>query len=89
MPCLVGLLALSFPRVILVLVWFFTHYIHRAYHSLLWPLLGLIFMPLTTLAYAWAINTRGSVEGLQLVIVVIAVILDLGLTSSGRTIRRR
>jgi len=36
-------------------------------------------MPLTTLAYAWAINSRGSVEGMYLVVVVVAVLIDLGL----------
>jgi hypothetical protein len=44
-------------------------------------------MPLTTLAYAWAINSRGSVEGFQLVVVVVAVLIDLGLvggSASGR-----
>ena len=30
--------------------------------ALLWPLLGFLFMPLTTLAYAWARNTYGSRE---------------------------
>jgi hypothetical protein len=79
MPLLVGCLALSAPRFAILLVVFFSDYIGRAYASNFWPFVGFLFMPLTTLAYAWAINSRGSVEGFQLVIVVIAVLMDLGL----------
>jgi hypothetical protein len=46
-------------------------------------------MPLTTLAYAWAINSRGSVEGIQLVVVVIAVLMDLGLIGGSAASRKR
>lgn len=79
MPCLVGCLALSAPRLAIVLVVLFGDYIGRAYATILWPFVGFLFMPLTTLAYAWAINSRGSVEGIHLVAVVVAVLIDLGL----------
>ena len=78
MPFVVGCLALATPRFAIILVVFFSDYIGRAYQTTLWPLLGFFFMPLTTLAYAWAMNTRGSVAGFSLVVVVIAVLLDLG-----------
>lgn len=87
MPCLVGCLALATPRFAIVLVVFFSDYIGRAYESTLWPFVGFLFMPLTTLAYAWAINTNESVEGIYLVVVVIAVLIDLGIvggSASGR-----
>jgi hypothetical protein len=79
MACLVGCLALFTPRLAIVLVVIFSDYIGQAYQSVLWPFVGFIFMPLTTLAYAWAIHSRGSVEGLHLAVVVVAVLLDLGL----------
>jgi hypothetical protein len=79
MPCLLGILALAFPRIVLILVFLFSNYLDRAYQSIIWPVLGFVFLPLTTLAYAWAINTRGSVDGLQLAVVVLAVLIDLGL----------
>ena len=87
MPFLVGCLALSAPRFALVLVVVFSNYIGRAYESALWPFVGFLFMPLTTLAYAWAINSNGSVAGMYLVVVVIGVLMDLGLvggSASGR-----
>jgi hypothetical protein len=89
MPIVVGCLALIAPRFAIILVVVFSDYIGRAYETLLWPLLGFFFMPLTTLAYAWAINSTGSVEGLQLVVVVIAVLMDLGVVGGSAASRRR
>ena len=87
MPFFVGCLALSAPRFAIVLVVLFSNYLGRAYQTTLWPFLGFLFMPLTTLAYAFAINNHGSVEGMYLVVVVVAVLIDLGLvggSASGR-----
>ncbi|MHC4767194.1 MAG: hypothetical protein ACYTEI_00615 [Planctomycetota bacterium] len=88
MPCLIGLLALVFPRLAIILVVIFSDYIGNAYQTWIWPLLGFIFMPLTTLAYAWAINANGSVEGFHLVMVVLAALLDLGIIGGGATNRQ-
>ena len=43
------------PRLVIVLVVIFSDYIGRAYEGFLWPFLGFLFMPVTTLAYAWAV----------------------------------
>ena len=83
MPCLVGLLALAFPRLAIILVVIFSDYLGQAYQTIFWPLLGFIFMPLTTLAYAWAINAGGSVSGMYLVVVIVAVLFDLGILGGG------
>ena len=89
MPVVVGCMALMAPRFAIVLVVVFSDYIGRAYETVLWPFLGFLFMPLTTLAYAWAINSHGSVEGFQLVVVVIAVLIDLGIVGGSAANRRR
>jgi hypothetical protein len=88
-PLLIGCLALSTPRLALLLVVFFSNYIGRAYESPLWPFLGFFFMPLTTLAYAWAINSHGSVDGGYLVVVVLAVLIDLGIIGGSAKNRYR
>jgi hypothetical protein len=88
-PFLIGCLALSTPRLALLLVVFFSNYIGRAYESPLWPFLGFFFMPLTTLAYAWAINSHGSVDGGFLVVVVLAVLIDLGIIGGSAKNRYR
>jgi hypothetical protein len=84
-----GCLALFFPRLVIILVWLFSNYLGQAYETVLWPLLGFFFLPLTTLAYAWAINTNGTVSGIYLVVVVLAVLIDLGLLGGGAHSGRR
>lgn len=83
MGCLVGCLALVFPRLVLFIVYLTSNYIGRAYETNLWPVMGFFFMPLTTIAYAWAVNSNGTVTGGYLVVVVIAVLMDLGTTGNG------
>lgn len=90
MPCLIALLALLTPRLVIVLIVVFSDYIGAAYQTTLWPLLGFIFIPLTTLAYAFAIHeNNGSVAGLYLALVIIAALVDLGLLGGSSRGRRR
>jgi hypothetical protein len=42
------------------------------------PLLGFLFLPLTTLAYAWMTNKRQLIAGINLPILIIAVVIDMG-----------
>ena len=88
MPCLVLILVLAFPRVVLLLMFLLSNYLQRAYHGLLLPLLGFIFLPLTTLAYAWMTNSHMPLEGINLILLVVAVIIDLGGLSGGEYHRR-
>ena len=90
MPCLLAIFALGAPRVVLVLVFLFSNYIQTAFDSMLWPLLGFFFLPLATLAYSWSFHTYGGLQDLGLIVVVIAVLIDLGVVGgSGRSRRRR
>jgi hypothetical protein len=78
MPCLLLILVLAFPRIVLVGLFFLSNYLERAYHGLFLPLLGFIFLPLTTLAYAWMVNSGRPTEGINLLILLVAVVIDLG-----------
>jgi hypothetical protein len=79
MPCLLLLILLMFPRVALALLWFFSDYLQRAFHGgLLLPLLGFLFLPLTTIVYAWELNSGMPTVGINLVWLLIAVIIDVG-----------
>lgn len=89
MGCLLVLLALAFPRIVILLLAVCSNFLGNAYDSALWPVLGFFFMPFTTLAYALAINQAGSVDGLYLVLVVIAVLVDIGAIGGGGHHARR
>ncbi len=88
MPCLIAFLGLLVPRFAIVILVLAGDYIGRAYQTTLWPLLGFFFMPYTTLAYAFAINDRGSVSGWHLALVVLAVLADFGFLGNGEKQRR-
>jgi hypothetical protein len=83
MPCLLTLVVLLFPRLILFLMWLFTSYLDHAYHGLLIPLLGFIFLPITTIVYAWMVNNGMPLNGFNVVILIIAVLLDAGSHGGG------
>ena len=79
MPCLLLFVVLLFPRIALVLMWLSSTYLPRAYHGgLLIPLIGFIFMPLTTIVYAWELNSGMPTTGVNLLWLLIAVVIDLG-----------
>jgi hypothetical protein len=88
MPCLFVLVILLFPRVVLVLMFLLSNYLQRAYHGLLIPLLGFIFLPVTTIVYAWMVNNGQPIDGVNLIIVIVAVIIDIGGLGGGEYHRR-
>jgi hypothetical protein len=89
MPCLFVIFFVAFPRVALAVIFLLSNYLERAYHGPLIPLLGFIFLPLTTLAYAWMVNTGQPMAGTTVIILVIAVVVDLGGLGGGEYHRRR
>ena len=88
MPCLLLLLTLAFPRLVIVLLYLFSTFLQRAYNSLLIIVVGFIFLPLTTIVYAWTVNSHQPVQGIYLVAVIVAVLIDLGLLGHGARSRR-
>jgi uncharacterized oligopeptide transporter (OPT) family protein len=87
--CLLVIVFLAFPRIALVLLFLSSNYLQRAYHGLILPLLGFLFLPLTTLVYAWMVNTRAPIAGINLLILLITVVIDLGGLGGGEYHRRR
>ncbi len=88
MACLFVIFLVAFPRIALALIFLLSNYLERAYHGLLIPLLGFIFLPLTTLTYAWMLNTHQPLAGLSLIILLIAVVVDIGGLGGGEYHRR-
>lgn len=93
MPCFFGCLAVAFPRVALFLVWLFGgNYLLRAFGSWLWPLLGFLFLPLTTITFAFAVNSlshRGVLPPIGWLLTALALLADLGLLGGGHRQWRR
>ena len=91
MPCVLVVLALMVPRLVLAVLWVFTDYFGRVFESWLWPVVGFVFMPYTTVAYVAAkLNSESGVSGWWLVLIILAVMADVGAWGgSGRRGRER
>jgi hypothetical protein len=71
-----------FARLALLVVWLSTPLVQRAFHGgWLLPLLGLLFLPITTLTYVLVYYIAGSVTGWSWFWIVLAFLLDLAANS--------
>ena len=77
MKCCLGCLMVLGPRLALFVLFLFSDYLSRAYELNLWPFLGFLFLPWTTLTYAIAQNEGGGLTGFYLLLWVIALLADL------------
>ena len=78
MGCLFVLIAALSPRLAVLLMWIFTPWVDRAFGPIIWPILGIILVPLTTLMYVILWNTGGrGVTGWEWILVIVAVFGDL------------
>jgi hypothetical protein len=89
MPCLLLLAVVAFPRVVLVCMYLLSNYLQRAYDNVLIPVLGFFFLPVTTIVYAWLVNTKSPLEGINLLYLIVAVLIDAGGLGGGEWHRRR
>jgi hypothetical protein len=88
MCCVLALLAFLGPRLVLILLWLFTTYLSRAFDGVLLPLLGFLFLPWTTIAWAIAQNEFSGTSGIGLLVIVIGFLLDIGVLGGGARGRR-
>jgi hypothetical protein len=73
-----------------MLMWIYSTYLRRAFHGgLVLPVVGFIFLPLTTIVYAWELNSGMPAAGIGLLWLVAAVIVDLGALGGGAHRRYR
>jgi hypothetical protein len=89
--CIFVLIALLSPRLALALTWIFTPWVDRAFAHVVWPILGILFLPLTTLLYVILWNTGGrGVTGWEWIFVVLAFLGDVaahGARASAKRLR--
>ncbi len=78
MGCFFILLAAFAPRLALIFLWIGTTLVNRAFDSFLIPLLGLIFLPITTLVYVLVFVPGLGVVGFGWFWVILALLADIG-----------
>jgi len=89
MGCLFALFAGIFPRVGLFIVWILRpNLVDAAFSTWIFPLLGIIFLPFTTLIYLflWA---PGGIHGFDWFWIGLAALLDLGHWAASATQRNQ
>ena len=83
MCCFVLVLGFLGPRLAFLWVWLFTERVTDAFAgNFWWPLLGVIFLPWTALAYVAAWAPTGGVSAIGWVVVAFGFILDIASYSS-------
>lgn len=90
MAILLGALGLFFPRILIIVLYFFTQWFSGVFDSILWPLLGFFFAPFTLLWYSVVINYfNGQWDTVSIAGMVVAVAVDFGVTRGANNKRRK
>ena len=94
--CLLAALGLIAPRLILLLLWVFSPLLVLAPFAGLpipnpiLPLLGVVFLPTTTLGVCFAQSSEGGLGSFSgLLVVAIGLVIDAGLIGNGRGLAKR
>jgi hypothetical protein len=76
--CVILSAAILGPRAVAIIWWLLDSARWNAtFSSMLWPILGILFLPWTTLAFVLA-SSSGSLTGLGFVVVIIGLFVDIG-----------
>ena len=85
MPCLFALIALITPRLVIVVLWLLSDWFTGVFDNFILPVIGFIFAPTTLLWYSAVQNWYGGEWGtMQIIVAVIALIIDFSPASSKR-----
>ncbi len=77
MPCLIALLAVTAPRLAFLFMWIFTPLVDRAFNTFVGPLLGLAFLPFTSIMYVVLYTPGIGVVGWEWLWIVLAFFVDI------------
>ena len=78
MPCLFAIIALMAPRIVVAILWFATRWFEGLFPTLLWPILGFIFLPTTLLWYSAVMRWFGGQWTLWPIVgIVVALLIDV------------
>jgi hypothetical protein len=82
MCCLLLTAGFLGPRIALIAWWIFGDRVELAFDSWFWPLVGLLFLPWTTLAYLLVWSPIVDVEGAEWIVVALGFVADVVTYSS-------
>ena len=89
MGCLLAIIGGVFPRLGLLIVWIARPVlVNAAFDTWIWPLLGMVFFPFSTLMYVLLYTPGFGLTGWEWFWVVIAALLDVSHWVAGSTQRR-
>ena len=86
--CVVALFAGFPPRLAFLFLWLFTPLVSEAFDSLIWPFLGLCFLPYTSIACALAYSPTEGISRWGWLVILVGFVFDVAAaTASVRTKR--
>jgi hypothetical protein len=89
MGCLLAIFAGMFPRIAVIIFWIARpERMDAVFTSFVWPVLGIIFLPFTTLMYILLWRSGFGVTGWDWAWIGLAVVLDLAHWSASANQRR-
>jgi hypothetical protein len=78
MGCLFLLITLLSPRLGIIFLWAFTDWVvPRSFNTWIWPLLGLIVLPWTTLLYILVAAPAGGISFWGWLLVALGLLMDI------------
>jgi hypothetical protein len=78
MPCLFAMIAGIFPRLGTIIIWIARPALfNAAFNTWIWPVLGIIFLPFTTLMYVILWSPGIGLSGWDWFWLIMAVVIDL------------
>jgi hypothetical protein len=78
MGCLLALMSALAPRFVFLVIWIARPtYVNSVFDTFIFPLLGLIFLPFTTLLYVFLAAPPFGVSGFEWLWIALAVLADL------------
>jgi hypothetical protein len=77
MGCLFLIITAISPRAGIVLLWIFTNYVNAAFNTWVWPLLGLVALPWTTMMYILIAAPVGGISFWGWLMVAIGFLMDI------------
>ena len=85
--CFFAIFAAAAPRLALIFVWIFTPLVNLAFETILLPILGIVFLPYTTLFYV--LVAGNGIMGFEWFLFIFGFIIDIASYTGGAFSGRR